>query len=63
MEGGEGEEQTPVKFPDFEALRSYIFVGFRNVSHCQQQQSYSGLRSPGDQTQPTIAFSLTIKFD
>ena len=22
-------------------------TGFRNVSHCQQQQSYSGLRSPG----------------
>ena len=21
--------------------------GCRNVSHCQQQQSYSGLRSPG----------------
>ena len=22
-------------------------TGCRNVSHCQQQQSYSGLRSPG----------------
>ena len=22
-------------------------TGFRNVSHCQQQQSDSGLRSPG----------------
>ena len=27
----------------------YVFyrTGCRNVSHCQQQQSYSGLRSPG----------------
>ena len=29
-------------------------------SHCQQQQSYSGLRSPDDQTQPT--FEMTPGF-
>ena len=28
-------------------------TGSRNVSHCQQEQSYSGLRSPGRYTQPT----------
>ena len=32
----------------------------RNVSHCQQQQSYSGLRSPDGQTQPT--FEMTPGF-
>ena len=28
-------------------------TGCQNVSNCQQQQSYSGLRSPGRSTQPT----------
>ena len=35
-------------------------AGCRNVSHCQQQQSYSGLRSPDEQTQPT--FEMTPGF-
>ena len=26
-------------------------TGWRNISHCQQQQSYSGLRSKDDQTE------------
>ena len=35
-------------------------TGCRNVSHGQQQQSYSGLRSPApdDQTQPTFGFNF-----
>ena len=32
--------------------------GCRNVSHCQQQQSYSGLRSPG---RSNSTYSLTLK--
>ena len=31
---------------DFDSKDDYR-TGYRNVSHCQQQQSYSGLRSPG----------------
>ena len=34
-------------------------TGCRNVSHCKQQQSYSWLRSPGNQTQP---FEMTPGF-
>ena len=36
-------------------------TGCRNVSHCQQQQSYSGLHSPDNQTQPT--FEMTPGFN
>ena len=36
-------------------------AGCQNVSHCQQQQSYSGLRSTDDQTQPTFEMTLGFK--
>ena len=31
----------------FDSEDDYRTAGCRNVSHCQQKQSYSGLRSPG----------------
>ena len=34
-------------FPFFFDSEDDYRTGCRNVSHCQQQQSYSGLRSPG----------------
>ena len=36
-------------------------TGGRNVSHCQQQQSYSGLVHPGDHFQPTYEMSHGFK--
>ena len=50
----------PVKLPS-DSEDDYR-TGCRNVSHCQQQQSYSGIRSPGsypdDHTQPTYVFVM-----
>ena len=48
------------------SMQSIIVCWQRNVSHCQQKQSYSGLRSPefpvppDDRTQPT--FEMTPGF-
>ena len=41
--------QTQMWWPDFGLFDSEddYRTGCRNVGHCQQQQSYSGLRSPG----------------
>ena len=39
-----GNRRDQLTFVDFE---DDYRAGCRNVSHCQQQQSYSGLRPPG----------------
>ena len=31
-------------------------TGCRSVTHCQQEQCYSGIRSPGRSTQPTFEY-------
>ena len=48
----------PVKLPS-DSEDDYR-TGCRNVSHCQQQQSYSGIRSPGSPR--TIILNLLMYF-
>ena len=40
-------------------VRSYNRTGCRNVSHCQQQWSYSGLCSPGP-SYSTLSYAFSI---
>ena len=60
---GEPPEFNTINWHDtthFDSEDDY-YTGCRNVNHCQQEQSYSGLRSPADD--PTqSSYEMTVVF-